>query len=172
MHAIFFGLKRSFHGTLRIARTTFRRLGLTPARFDMLYALFGQSSGSRIFMRQSRLCRVLGVTRPTVSRMVRSLEELGLVRRSRSETDRRQLEVRLTPHGRSRIRFAHKLLTRSGWAKLAVDTALGADSHKTHRWCDEGYCLEEMDTLDGLLGRIRRAFGDVGTLDYPWNPDD
>ena len=39
MDAIFFGLKRAFHGSLRIARFALTALGLTAARFDMLYAL-------------------------------------------------------------------------------------------------------------------------------------
>ena len=42
------------------------------------------------------LARQIGVSRPTVSRMLRSLEELGLVERRRSDVDRRQLEVSLT----------------------------------------------------------------------------
>ena len=35
MNAIFFGLKRAFHGTLRIARPMLTSLGLTAARFDL-----------------------------------------------------------------------------------------------------------------------------------------
>jgi hypothetical protein len=29
-----------------------------------------------------------------------------------------------------------------------------------------------MDTLDGLLGKVRREFGDFATLHYRWHPDD
>ena len=39
MHAIFFGLKRAHHGTLRITRRALIALGLTAARFDLLYAV-------------------------------------------------------------------------------------------------------------------------------------
>ena len=38
MNAIFFGLKRAYHGTLRIYRRALANLGLTAARFDLLYA--------------------------------------------------------------------------------------------------------------------------------------
>jgi hypothetical protein len=39
MNAIFFGLKRAYHGTLRITRSALASLGLTAARCDLLYAL-------------------------------------------------------------------------------------------------------------------------------------
>jgi hypothetical protein len=29
-----------------------------------------------------------------------------------------------------------------------------------------------MDTLEGLLDKIRREFGDFAKLYYPWHPDD
>ena len=39
MNAVLFGLKRAFHGTLRVSRSTLKNCGLTAARFDLLYAL-------------------------------------------------------------------------------------------------------------------------------------
>jgi MarR family transcriptional regulator, organic hydroperoxide resistance regulator len=169
MNAIFFGLKRAFHGTLRIARPMLTSLGLTAARFDLLYALMGSD---RTFGRyQSRLRKKLGVSRPTISRMLRSLEERGLVSRERSRLDRRQLDVRLTDSGRALIRLAHRLLTESGWAQLAVDSALGATS-MANRWYDPMHCLMETDRLEGTLKKLREAFGDFATLYYQWHPQD
>jgi MarR family transcriptional regulator, organic hydroperoxide resistance regulator len=169
MNAIFFGLKRAFHGTLRVARPMLTSLGLTAARFDLLYALMG--SGRTFGKEQSRLRKKLGVSRPTVSRMLRSLEERGLVSRERSRRDRRQLEVRLTELGLGLIRRAHRILTESGWAQLAVDSALGATS-MGNRWYDPMHCLMETDRLEGTLKRVRDAFGDFATLYYPWHPQD
>jgi DNA-binding MarR family transcriptional regulator len=122
MHAIFFGLKRAHHGTLRITRRVLAALGLTAARFDLLYAVKETRAG----ILQSALRKVLGVSRATVSRMLASLEELGLVRRSVSKKDRRQKLIELTTKGRWRIAFAHRQFTRSGWAQLAIDSALAA----------------------------------------------
>jgi DNA-binding MarR family transcriptional regulator len=169
MNAIFFGLKRAFHGTLRLARPTLTSHGLTAARFDLLYALMGSD---RTFGKyQSRLRKKLGVSRPTVSRMLRSLEERGLVSRERSRVDRRQLDVRLTDLGRALIRRAHKVLTESGWAQLAVDSALGSTSME-NRWFDPMHCLMETDRLEGTLKKVRDTFGDFATLYYPWHPQD
>jgi DNA-binding MarR family transcriptional regulator len=166
MHAIFFGLKRAHHSTLRITRTVLAKMGLTAARFDLLYAVSEYRNG----MPQSGLRRLLGVSRATISRMLASLEELGLLNRTVAY-DRRKKDVRLTTRGRWRIALAHRLLTRSGWAQLAVDSALGAEG-QNDGWCDPGRCIAATSRLEDLLGRIRRAFGDCARLDYPWSPDD
>ena len=167
MHCIFFGLKRAHQGTLRITRGVLAALGLTAARFDLLYAL-KKSNGGVV---QSALRRVLGVSRATVSRMLASLEELGLVRRSVPGKDRRQRLVELTTKGRWRIAFAHRQLTRSGRAQLAVDSAL-AGEYAQFRWCDEDACRKATASLQVVLDRLRDGFYDFATLDYPSGPEE
>jgi DNA-binding MarR family transcriptional regulator len=167
MHTIFFGLKRAHHSTLRLTRAELARLGLTAARFDMLYAVKQKRRG----VTQSALRRSLGVCRATVSRMLASLEKLGLVRRRVWDFDRRQKLVELTNRGKWRIGRAHREFTRSGWAQLAVDSALGAEG-QMYRWYDEDDCREATSLLESLLGYIRRAFGDRATLEYPWGHDE
>jgi DNA-binding MarR family transcriptional regulator len=166
MHAIFFGLKRAHHGTLRITRDVVARMGLTAARFDLLYAIKARRKRG---IRQSALRRVLGVCRATVSRMLASLEELGLVRRKVDTLDRRQRLVELTTLGRWRISFAHRHITRSGWVQLAIDSALGAEGSK-HHWYDKEECNAAILLLEGMLDRLRHAFFDRAKLHYPWNP--
>jgi DNA-binding MarR family transcriptional regulator len=165
MHTIFFGLKRAHHATLGLTRRALNRMGLTAARFDLLFALMP----ARLGMLQSRLRRLLGVSRTTVSRMLASLEQLGFLTRKVSWSDRRTRDVELTPRGRSIIVSAHRMFTRSGWAQLAVDTALGTDG--AYRWFSEGDCIQATALFDGLLGQVRRVFGDRATLVYPWEPD-
>src|SRR6516225_6895329 len=82
MHLAFFGLKRAHHGVLRVTRRQLGELGLTPARFDLLYAVLERWSPPQV-----DLCRALGVSAPTVSRMVSSLQQLGLVVRQTSPED-------------------------------------------------------------------------------------
>jgi len=172
MNANFFGLKRAFHGTLRITRASLGRLGLTAARFDLLYALPHKFRKFEHGMLQSALRGQLGVSRPTVSRMLASLEQLGLVRRERDPSDRRQRVVALTRRGCSLIRTAERVFIHRGWAQLALDSAFDLGDPDGGRWCDDIHCLFEMDALEGLLRRIRHAFADLATLDYPWHPDD
>jgi DNA-binding MarR family transcriptional regulator len=167
MHTIFFGLKRAHHSTMGLTRGMLASRGLTPARFDLLYALKRRRQG----VMQSALRRLLGVCRATVSRMLGSLEKLGLVRRTISPLDRRRKIVELTNRGRWRIARAHFEFTRSGWAQLAVDSALGAEG-QSFRWYDEADCIEATSQLDGQLTAIRTSFGDRATLEYPRRPDD
>src|SRR5580698_6952823 len=171
MNAQFFGLKRAFHATLRLTRPLLAKLGLTAARFDLLHALPDGPGRLHIHMRQSDLRGQLGVSRPTVSRMLASLEELQLVRRERDVFDRRQNVVTLTQRGYALLHNAIRHFIDSGWAQLALDSAL--DGHRPgQRWCDDGYCMSEIEDLDSLLRRIRAAFGDFATLFYPSHPDD
>ena len=164
MNAIFFGLKRAYHGTLRIYRHALAKQGLTAARFDLLYAA---REYRRNGVRQSSLRRALGVSAPTVSRMVASLEALGLIRRERLEHDRRQRLVLLTKAGRRCIHRAVVVFIRSGRAQLAVDSGLCPD-----RWHDDWACLAATDACESTLNRFRHAYRDRAKLQYRWHPDD
>lgn len=164
MHAIFFGLKRAHHGALRIARSTFRLLGLTAARFDMLYAI---RLKSRLGILQSALRRTLGVSSPTTSRMLASLEELGLVRRIRVAGDGRQRLVALTDAGRASIERASWMMIRTGQAQLAVDSALSPE-----HWYDVELCFSAVEALESFLSTLRLVYGDAADLYYRWHPDD
>src|ERR1700755_370684 len=108
MDRVWYGLKRSFHSTLRVARRDFKELGLTAARMDILHALFRVRAWKRPIW-QSALRRIIGYTaRSTMTVMLRALEGLLWIRRKRSEDDRRQLEVELTELGRSELKRAYR----------------------------------------------------------------
>ena len=171
MHAIFFGLKRAWHGCLRITRGPLVAMGLTAARLDLLYALQTGLADT-----QRRLRRVLGVNRTTISRMLGSLENLGLITRERPRFgDRRTRDIRLTDLGLRRIRIARRGLIGSGAAQLAVDSAIASHrgAEPTGRnWHNDRACLEACEVLDSYLHGIRAAYGDIATLYYRWHPDD
>jgi len=162
MHKIFFGLKRAHQSTLRVTRPMLKKMGLTAARYDLLHALKGRRDG----MNQARLQRCLGVTRATVSRMLLSLEELGLVTRVPDRRDRRCKVVTLTAPGRDRLQRAHRHLVESGWVQLAIDSAMAVEGQR-ERWYD-GPCFWTMGVLDNLLNTLCHGFYDQGSLDYPW----
>jgi DNA-binding MarR family transcriptional regulator len=174
VNAAFFGLKRAHHGVLRFMRPLLTQLGLTAARFDLLYALPQRSGAPNDGMRQSALRRQLGVSRPTVSRMLASLEELGLVHRGVDRFDRRQVAVSLTQRGLEVIRRAKKIFIQGGLAQLAVDTALVPEPvgrQTSPRWHTRGRCLLARETLDGLLRGLRYTFGDSAKLCFPSHHD-
>jgi DNA-binding MarR family transcriptional regulator len=158
MHVIFFGLKRAFHGTLRVTRYALATLGLTPARFDLLYIVAKEHS----ILPQRELQRTLGVTAATVSKMLTSLEDLGLVEREVMEEDHRCRYVVLTKAGRRRVLEAARLLIHTGHIQLMVDSALAPD-----KWYDPVASRKIHDEFDRSLGLLRDAYGDVATRNYP-----
>jgi DNA-binding MarR family transcriptional regulator len=158
-----------------------RSFGLTAARFDLLYALLpteddpelgdgesdGDGDGESYALSQSELRETLGVCASVVSRMLRSLEDLGFVRRGRDECDRRQKWVELTKDGLAAVRAAYQSLRRA--TQRLVDEAIGGEGGHRNRvrrfW--------NMMTLDDYLLSLSTSFGDTAGLHYYWgHPDD
>jgi DNA-binding MarR family transcriptional regulator len=167
MNAIAFGTKRAFHGFLRVSRNVLATVGLTAARFDMMHALLNESrrGGYSPPVLQDALRRELGVTAGVVSRMLHALEELGLVTREQAH-DRRRRWIRLTEKGKECIRQARRLLL-CGMRRIVWD----AICFGRHRDPQERFI--HMEQLEGYLRALRRDFGDIATLYYPWgHPDD
>jgi DNA-binding MarR family transcriptional regulator len=140
-------------------------MGLTPARFDLLFAL---KLEDRRRMLQRELQDTLGVSRTTVSRMLASLEKLGLVQRTVDPKDRRRKWVTLTKRGFWRIGTAYRRFSRSGWAQLALDTAFGAIHSSSYPadWSDKERCAKTEHGLLNTLSGIRHEFRDRASLEY------
>ena len=169
VNAITFGTKRAFHGFLRVTRKPLLEMGLTAARFDLLSVLVKCRPGELCAdgVRQSEIRRMLGVTAPVVTRMVRALEGLGLVKRWRElDGDRRQVRVWLTEAGERCILKAHEVMlpvvSRMVYRAICFGKHRNGDARFRH-----------MDTLESYLGSLRRRFRDTAGLYYPWgHPDD
>ncbi|MEO8877386.1 MAG: MarR family winged helix-turn-helix transcriptional regulator [Polyangiaceae bacterium] len=162
MHFVAFRLKRAHHASLRIARQIASRCALTPARFDLLYALWNHYFDS---MSQMALRKILGVARSTVSRMLKSLEDLGIIQRSSDNHDRRTRQVGMTEAGRRQ--FLELLEMVRGWEEmdLAYDVAFG--------WPKDNDTFVHIDELFWTLKTIAEEFGDTGAIWYPTgNPED
>jgi DNA-binding MarR family transcriptional regulator len=173
MDDTFFGLKRGYYASLRVTRGALRRYGLTPARYDVLFAIDARFEAST----QMGLRNVLGIARSTMTRMLTRMRELGLVTRTRA-IDGRTWNLALTNEGRTRLRDAHYDLVLAGHIPLAVESALlprGASlphpdpafqlDHEELFLC--GYeCLALIGRLKELLWCVRRQFGDLGSLGY------
>jgi DNA-binding MarR family transcriptional regulator len=149
-----------------VTRRTLATLGLTAARFDMLFIL--QRPGGPFAQRD--LHRKLGVTPPVVSRMLKSLRDLGLVWRARRPCDRREWNVSLTSRGRFAIRRAIDVFLRSGRAKRLVERGLCPELSPGPEREDAAFL--QMCDLEALLNNLRKGFRAGGTLYYAWHPDD
>jgi DNA-binding MarR family transcriptional regulator len=171
MNAHFFGAKRAFHAILRITRKPLARMGLTSARFDMLYALVGAAhvsakTGGRPYpMDQRDLHPLLGVSKSVVSRMLASLEKLGWVSRTRHIADRRRRVIEVTQAGLRLVREAWQTLNRAFQRLLWL--AICFDKHQ-----DRDERFRHLCELESYLDAIRQKYGETASLSYPWHPDD
>ena len=169
MNQIIFASKRAFHGVLRVTRRPLAALGLTAARFDLLYALLSGEGTDSIprSTRQSELRRCLGVCAAVVSRMLGSLEKLGWVTRHRLPKghDRRQRIVMLTVTGRERMVAAFKMLRRASWRLVHEAICFGRHRKPSPRFV-------HTQQLESYLRGMRTEYRDGATLHYPWHPDD
>ena len=175
MNAVLFGAKRVFLSSVAVTRRVLRAIapGMTAARYDMMYAIAwaprrGEFCESERGIRQSDVRRALGVSAPVVSRMVRSLVELGWVKRfPRSHgADKRQRWLGLTKEGAAQMRAAFRMAGR--FVKRLVYRALC--HHGLGRRVPRFIAMGEME---GRLNWVRSACGDTATLWYWWpSPDD
>jgi DNA-binding MarR family transcriptional regulator len=153
MEDVLFSMKRVFQGSLSVARGLLKPYGLTPARFDMMRAIAECDYG----MMQSDLRRQLGVSAPTVSRMIRSLEELGLVWRKPARFSKNGKRVHLTEIGSA--------LVFRALAELGAPIALLVQSVVTTAWFCTETSRREIATFTEWLHRIRDGFRESARLE-------
>src|SRR5262249_33609106 len=149
--------KRAQHRFLALSRSFVERFGITPARCDLLYSARRPRGAPR---RQSEIRRVLGVTAATISRMIRSLEELGLVVRTVPHDDRRQRVVRLTKAGATVLRHVMRKIVATGRIEERLRGAISRA--KTRR-----EALADLLAFDDWLVNVRGRLGDTSSLRYP-----
>ena len=76
-------------------RTRIEPLGVVPGQFAQLLALLDEDG-----LTQTELGERVRIDQSTIAHTLKRMERDGLVKRTRSETDRRQMVVRLTPKAR------------------------------------------------------------------------
>ncbi len=166
MDQILFGLKRAYQKSAQACGELIADTGLTPARFDLMFALKQARDELLNMMTQRKLRDVLGVSAPTVSRMLRSLEALGLVWRGpkRRRWDRSR-DVMLTKRGRWVLRRAAKRAYFNYRTRRLLYRAL-----RGRRSREMDFMIRE--DFDYSLDTVRSFFKDRATLYYPWHPDE
>lgn len=158
MHTVLFSLKRADQRSLRLQRWLLEPLGITPARYDMLFVVLkaGNHLGERRCMLQSEIRRALGVTAVTVCKMLQALEKSKFVTRTREiSKDKRQVLVVLTRKALKLLRRVDRRIVRPGYLWIALHTTLGMTG-------------EAVGTLKFWLDRLRRGFSDGATFHFPW----
>jgi|GEM_PF-1427055 len=155
MHEVMFRLKRAHLRAVEFAKPMAALFGLTPARFDVLYAI-KQSSGYVLTQRQ--LGEALGLAPATISKIVERMEACGLVRRETREDDRRMKCVTMTSRGIDAIGAAIHAFLRLDQLRAAYRSIHGGDPPKSQAF---------LAIVRRSLAKIARHFGDGSHVAYP-----
>ena len=164
MHFVLFGFKRAHHATLRITRPILAEYGLTPARLDLLQVLRCREL-AYIQLFQTGIRRILGVSAPTVCRMLQALERLGLVTRRRDSRDLRQRRVSLTDRARVLLRKVLQTHVEDGSMVKRVHQALAR-----HPSVKPPLSLRhELKRVENLFARVLVNLRDTAVAWEPWS---
>ena len=106
--------------------------GVTLGMWYFLRALWHEDG-----LTQRELSEIVGTMEPTTLTAIRSMEKKGLVKRVRSDVDRRKINIHLTPHGQA---LRERLLPL---ARMVVDNSV------------EGFSERERSALIQFLGLIQ-----------------
>ena len=87
MHSLTFHAKRFHLGAVAFGKKVVAKVkGMTPARFDLMYAIRITNSGCPLtnrlcgyFLRQDRLRKILGLSPSTVSKLIKRLVQMGWI---------------------------------------------------------------------------------------------
>ncbi len=157
MHPVLNSFKRVYLRSVYLVARFIREYGLTPARFDMMTAI-GESG--RVIA-QSVVRRVLAVSANVVSRMLRSLEKLGLVKRVPHPQDRRTRHISLTYRGTEALHEAQE-----DW--LGGCQAEHFTRHIIAPYPElEGSARHALRRTQRLMHAFRDRLGDTSSLVYP-----
>jgi MarR family transcriptional regulator, organic hydroperoxide resistance regulator len=142
-----FALAVTNRAVLAVYRPLLEPLGLTHPQYLVMLALWDHSrsteSGRPLTVKE--IATALQIDSATLSPMLKRLESLGMITRSRSAVDERATDVRLTPAGIQLRRRAVK-------NPPAVVERLGVG-------------LDELDLLRDVLTRVNAAALAAGALD-------
>ena len=143
-----FALAVTNRAVLAVYRPLLEPLGLTHPQYLVMLALWDQrrtsdSAGASLSVKQ--IATALQLDSATLSPMLKRLEALGLISRTRSATDERSTDVALTDAGNA-------LRERALDIPPAVVARLGVD-------------LSELEDLHRVLGRVNAAALAAGALD-------
>lgn len=98
-------MRQVSHALYQLGESSLVAAGLTFARFRLLMSLLiSEQLDGRDELNPSEISDKLGISRNTVSTLIRELEQEGLIERHLDHSDRRRFKIRLTAAGQTLIR--------------------------------------------------------------------
>ena len=108
-HQLEFLLHAVSRSLLRAYNEEFRALGLSQSQAGVLLQVDWADART-----QTAIARRLGIQKAATGALIMDLEERGLLKRRRSETDARMMEVSLTAKGRRKLQQINDFAARLG----------------------------------------------------------
>lgn len=139
-----FALAVTNRAVLAIYRPLLEPLGLTHPQYLVMLALWDNAKADGDPLSIKQVAGLLQMDSATISPMLKRLESLGFIARTRSAADERTTHVTLTPHG---VALRHQALK----IPPAVVERLGVD-------------VAELEHLHEVLTRINTAALGAGAL--------
>jgi len=100
-------LRKTSHAVYRAGEDSLAEAGISYARFRLLmHLLFAEEIDGRSELNPSEISEKQGISRNTVSSLIRELENEELIDRHLDKKDRRRFKIRLTENGRLRSNTA------------------------------------------------------------------
>jgi DNA-binding MarR family transcriptional regulator len=97
-------MRQVSHALYQLGESSLASAGLTFARFRLLMGLLVSAQlDGREELNPSEISVKLGISRNTVSTLVRELEQAGLIERHLDDSDRRRFNIRLTSSGKELV---------------------------------------------------------------------
>ncbi|CAN5665566.1 MarR family transcriptional regulator [soil metagenome] len=140
-----FALAVTNRAVLAVYRPLLAPLGVTHPQYLVMLALWDHAKAKQDPLSVKQIAALLQMDSATLSPMLKRLETLGLINRSRSITDERTIQVTLTREGTALRRRALKI-------PQAVVDKLGVE-------------LSELENLHKVLTKINAAAVAAGALD-------
>ena len=113
------------HSLYQLGEQSLEAAGLSYARFRLLLSLLmSEELDGRLELNPSEISDRQGISRNTVSTLIRDLEAEGLIERRLDPHDRRRFNIRLTDNGRNLVRehaASHLRMIASCFAALSME---------------------------------------------------
>ncbi|MFD1676412.1 MarR family winged helix-turn-helix transcriptional regulator [Alicyclobacillus fodiniaquatilis] len=107
-------VQKLFHSFMRFKRVKLHggaSSGRKPSDVRVLFCIKRGEEADVTGVKVSDISHHLNVAAPTITQLIKGLEESGLVERKMDEADRRVIRVKLTDEGEKTIQQAHKELS-------------------------------------------------------------
>jgi DNA-binding MarR family transcriptional regulator len=98
-------MRLAAHTLYQVGEQSLVNTGLSYAQYRILIGLlFNEWTGDEGGLNPSEISAHQGTSRNTISALIRTLEDEGLIERDLDRHDRRRFNIRLTEHGRRKVR--------------------------------------------------------------------